>query len=119
MSLAITSRIVAGVVIVDLSGRLCFLEVALHKQIKELLDEGHRSFVVNLADVPYVDSFGLGQLIAIWTSIRSAGGHLVLLRPTDHVQHLFQITKLNSVFETAGEEVQAVRSARISVPASA
>src|SRR5580693_3915558 len=96
MSLAITSRIVTGVVVVDLSGRLCFLEVALYQQINELLDEGHRSFVLNLADVPYIDSFGLGQLITIWTSIRSRSGHLVLLRPTDHVQQLFQITKLNS-----------------------
>src|ERR1700733_9124994 len=115
MSLAITSRIVSGVVIVDLSGRLCFLEVALHQQINELLDEGHRSFVLNLADVPYIDSFGLGQLITIWTSIRSSGGHLVLLRPRDHIQQLFQITKLSSVFETSGEEAQAVRSARISI----
>jgi anti-sigma B factor antagonist len=115
MSLAITSRIVSGVVVVDLSGRLCFLEVALYQQINELLDEGHRSFVLNLADVPYIDSFGLGQLITIWTSIRSRSGHLVLLRPTDHVQQLFQITKLNSVFETAGEEVQAIKSARTSL----
>jgi anti-sigma B factor antagonist len=119
MSLAITSRIVSGVVIVDLSGRLCFLEVALRNQIGELLNEGHRNFVLNMAAVPYIDSFGLGQLITIWTSIRSSGGHLVLLRPTDHVQQLFQLTKLNSVFETAGEEVQAVKSARIRLAVSA
>src|SRR6266850_1065844 len=115
MSLAITSRIVSGVVIVDLSGRLCFLEVALRKQINELLDEGHRNFVLNLVDVPYIDSFGLGQLITILASIRSKRGHLILLRPTDHVQQLFQITRLDSVFEIAGEETLAVRSARLSL----
>jgi|SRR5439155_18074390 len=112
MSLAITSRLVSGVVIMDMSGRLCVLEVALRQQINELLDEGHRDFVLNLADVPYIDSFGLGQLLTIWTSIRSSGGQLILLRPTDHVQKLFQITKLNSVFHISGEEAQAVTSAR-------
>jgi anti-sigma B factor antagonist len=119
MSLAITSRIVSGVVVVDISGRLRFLEVALPEHINELLEEGHRDFVLNLANVTYIDSFGLGQLITIWTSIRSKGGQLILLRPTDYVQKLFQITKLNSVFLISGEEVEAIRSARRSVPALA
>jgi anti-sigma B factor antagonist len=119
MSLTITSRIVSGVVVVDMSGKLRFLEVALREHINELLQEGHRDFVLNLADVPYIDSFGLGQLITIWTSIRSRGGHLILLRPTDNVQKLFRITRLNAVFQTSGEEVQAVRSARTTVAVSA
>ena len=119
MALAITSRLVSGVVIVDLSGRLCLLEVSLHDHIKELLEEGHREFVLNLVDVPYIDSFGLGQLITIWTSIGSRGGQLILLRPSDHVQKLFQITKLNSVFQISGEEAQAVRSVRKSLVTSA
>lgn len=119
MALSITSRIVSGVVIVDLSGRLCFLEITLRDHINELLGKGHREFVLNLADVPYIDSFGLGQLITIWTSIRSRGGQLILLRPTDHVQKLFQITRLNSIFQTSEEEAQAVTSARASLAASA
>jgi len=106
------SRIVSGVVIVDISGRLCFLDVALREHMNELLEEGHRNFVLNLAGVPYIDSFGLGQLIIIWTSVQSRGGQLILLRPTDHVQALLQLTKLNSVFHISGEEAQAVRSAR-------
>jgi len=112
MALALASRIVSGVVIVDLSGRLCFLEVGLRDHIKELLDEGHREFVLNMADVPYIDSFGLGQLITIWTSIRNSGGELVILRPTDHVQELFALTRLNSIFHISGEETQAVKGAR-------
>ena len=112
MSLAITSRIVSGVVIVDIVGRLCFLDVALRDRVNEWLEEGHRSFVLNLAKVPYVDSFGLGQLVTIWTSIRSRGGRLTLLRPTDHVQALFQLTKLNTIFNVSAEEAQAVRSVR-------
>jgi anti-sigma B factor antagonist len=119
MSLAITSRIVSGVVVMDLSGRLSFLEVSLREHVSELLEEGHREFVVNLEDVPYIDSFGLGQLVSIWTSIRNKGGHLTFLRPTDRVQHLFQISKLNTVFQISGEEAQAVRSARTNSAVSA
>jgi anti-sigma B factor antagonist len=119
MTVAITSRLVSGVVIVDVTGRLCFLEVALRDQVNELLNEGHRDFVLNLAGVPYIDSFGLGQLISIWSSIRSESGELVLLHPTDHVQQLLGLTKLDTVFHISGEEAQAVRIARtnFTVPA--
>src|SRR2546427_4900985 len=58
MSLAITPRIDSGVVIVDMVGRLCFLDVALCERVNEWLDEGHRAFVLNLANVSYVDSSG-------------------------------------------------------------
>jgi anti-anti-sigma factor len=119
MSLAITSRIVSDVVIMDLSGRLCFLDVSLREHVNELLEEGYREFVLNLADVPYIDSFGLGQLVTIWTSIRGKNGQLAFLRPTDHVQYLFQISKLNTIFHISGEEGQAVSSARTNSPASA
>jgi len=112
MSLTITSRILSDVVIVDVVGRLSFLDVTLRERVNEWLEEGHRAFVLNLANVPYVDSFGLGQLIKISTSIRSKGGRLILLRPTDHVRTLFQITKLNNVFNISAEEADAVRSVR-------
>jgi len=104
MSLAITSRIVSDVVIMDLSGRLCFLEVALVDRVNKLLDDGHRDFVLNLAEVPYIDSFGLGQLIAVWSSIEKNSGQMTLLRPTDFVRKLFQITKLDSVFHLSKHE---------------
>ena len=115
MPLAITSRISSNVVIVDINGRLCVLDVALREQVTELLEEGYRAFVLNLAHVPYVDSFGLGQLITIQTSVRSRGGQLILLRPTDHVQALFRITKLNTAFHISSDETQAVRSARTNI----
>ncbi len=111
MSLAITSRLVSGVVVVDISGRLCFLEIALQQHINELLEQGHRNFVLNLTDVPYIDSFGLGQLVTIWTSTRSRDGQLVLLGPTDHVRQLLNITKLDSIFHISVEEPQAISSA--------
>ena len=115
MPLAITSRISSNVVIVDINGRLCVLDVALREHITELLEEGHRAFVLNLANVPYVDSFGLGQLVTIWTSVRNRGGQLILLRPTDHVQALFRNTKLNTIFRISSEEAQAVKSARTNI----
>ena len=115
MLLAITSRISSNVVIVDINGRLSVLDVALREYMKDLLEEGHRAFVLNLANVPYIDSFGLGQLITIWTSVRNRGGQLILLRPTDHVQALFRITKLNTIFQISSEETQAVRSARTNI----
>src|SRR5215831_14516144 len=115
MPVAITSRLVSGVVIVDVTGRLCFLEVALRDQVNELLDTGHRDFVLNLAGVPYIDSFGLGQLVSIWTSIRSAGGELVLLHPTHHVQQLLELTKLNTVFHIWEEQAKAVSQERASL----
>src|SRR4030095_13107839 len=115
MPLSITSRISSGVVIVDMKGRLCFLDVALRECMNELLEEGHRAFVLNLANVPYCDSFGLGQLITVWTSVRNRGGKLILLRPTDHVQALFHISRLNTIFQISGKEAQAIRSARANV----
>ena len=115
MPLSITSRMSSGVVIVDVNGTLRFLDVALREHMNELLEEGHRAFVLNLTNVSYVDSFGLGQLVTIWTSVRSRGGELILLRPTDHVQILFQITRLNTIFHISAEEVQAVRSARTNI----
>ena len=110
MSLAISSRIVSGVIVVDIVGRLSFLNVTLRDSVNEWLQEDHRAFVFNLANVPYVDSFGLGQLITISNSIRSKGGQLILLGPTDHVRALFQITKLNTVFNISTDEAHAVRS---------
>lgn len=118
MSITVTSRILSPTVIVDVSGRLCFLETSLSEHVNELLNEGHLEFVLNLAHVPYMDSFGLGQLISIRTSILGKGGRLVLLRPTDHVQQLLRISKLTTVFHISGEETQAVRSAHTNIAVS-
>ena len=119
MSITVTSRILSPTVIVDVSGRLCFLQTSLSEHVNELLNEGHLEFVLNLAHVPYMDSFGLGQLISIRTSILDKGGRLVLLRPTDHVQQLLRISKLTTVFQISGEEAQAVRSVHTNIAVSA
>jgi anti-anti-sigma factor len=82
--------------------------------INKYCDQGYRSFVLNLADVPYIDSFGLGQLVTIWTSLHRSGGQLILLKPADHIRHLLQITKLDSVFATTRKEGEAVNLGRAS-----
>ena len=112
MPLKMTSRSVSDAVVLDLTGRLCVLEHTLRERIGALLKEGRRCFVLNLAAVTYIDSDGLGELISIWTSIRRAGGRLILLRPVERVQELFRITKLNTVFEILDDESSAVRVAQ-------
>lgn len=111
MSLTITSRIISGVTVVDIAGRLCFLDTTLRDRVNEWMEEGRRTFVLNLANVPYIDSFGLSQLVIIWTSIRNSGGRVILLRPSPHVQALLQLTKLNTVFNISTDEADAVRDA--------
>jgi anti-sigma B factor antagonist len=118
MRIIATSRMLSGVVIVDVSGRLCVLETSLLEHVNELLDEGHLEFVLNLAGVTYIDSFGLGQLISIRTSILDKGGRLVLLRPTDNIQQLLRISMLTTVFHISGEEAQAVRSVHTNIAVS-
>jgi anti-sigma B factor antagonist len=104
---------------VDVYGRLGFLEVGLRQHLDKLLNEGHHGFVLNLANVPYIDSFGLGQLVTVWNSIQRTGGRMVLLRPTDHVRQLLRLTKLDSVFDVLEEENEALGRARLKVPAPA
>jgi anti-sigma B factor antagonist len=108
MALTITARVVSPIVVLDLSGRLSFLDRSLQEKVSALLAEGERDFVLNLADVSYVDSCGLGQLAAIWTSIQNQNGHVKLSRPNERVRKLLDITKLDSVFEIDVDETTAV-----------
>jgi len=107
----IKQRISSDVVILDLAGRLWILDLPLRDLMNTLLSENKRHFVLNLAAVDYIDSSGLGQLISIWTSIRNKKGHMTVLNPTRRVQRLFEITRLNSVFEILDSENDAVQQA--------
>jgi anti-sigma B factor antagonist len=79
------------------------MEMALREQITALLNQGHREFVLNMTELDYIDSFGLGQLVSIWTSIRNKNGQLTLLKPGEKVLKLLEITKLNTVFHIESE----------------
>jgi anti-sigma B factor antagonist len=111
MSLVISQRKVSDVIILDISGRLWILDLPLRDLMNNLLSEGKRHFVLHLSGVDYIDSSGLGQLITIWTSIRNKGGHMSILAPTKRVQRLFDITRLNAVFQITDQENDAIQSA--------
>jgi anti-sigma B factor antagonist len=112
MPLVIQQRSVSEVVILDLTGRLWILDLPLRDKMNALLGEGRRNFVLNLANVEYIDSSGLGQLITIWTSIRGRGGQMTVLNPTKRVQRLFDITRLDTVFQVFDSEDAAIEKAR-------
>jgi anti-sigma B factor antagonist len=112
MSMLLKPRRLDDVVVLDLSGRITIGEgtLILRDGIRRLLDAGDRKFVLNLADVDYIDSSGLGELVTSFTTVRNAGGQLKLLNLTRRVQDLLQITKLHTVFEHFNDETEALKS---------
>src|SRR5215467_12480856 len=112
MPLQIVQRGAEEVVILDLTGRLWILDLPLRDLVNGLLASGKQYFVLNIAGVDYIDSSGLGQLVSIWTSIRGRSGHMTILNPTKRVQRLFEITRLNTIFEILENEDDAVQKAR-------
>jgi anti-sigma B factor antagonist len=72
--------------------------------------KGHKKLLLNLADVTYIDSSGIGELVSGFTTVTNQGGRLKLLRLTKRVKDLLQITKLYTVFEVYDDEAEAVRS---------
>lgn len=105
-------RIVGDVVIVDLKGKITLGEgdELLKDKINSLVHQGHRKIVLNLADVPYIDSAGLGEIVRTYTTVSRQGGGLKLLNLTKRISDLLAITKLLNVFETFDSEGDAVRS---------
>lgn len=112
MSLTINQRAVGEVTILDLSGKITIGagNVQLREAVKKLLDGGSKKILLNLGDVSYVDSSGIGELVSSFTTTNNAGGHLKLLNLTKKIQDLLAITKLLTVFETFTNEDEAVRS---------
>jgi anti-sigma B factor antagonist len=108
MALDVRSQKTFDITIIDLVGRLDALGPALSPKIAEFLTRGERHLVMNLARLEYIDAAGLGQLVAIWTSVTKTGGSVALLNPREHIRKLFSITKLDTVFEIYEGESQAV-----------
>jgi anti-sigma B factor antagonist len=106
----VTSRQVNGVTIVDLSGRITLGEgsTVLRETIHDLVGKGQKNILLNLANITYIDSSGIGELVSAFTTTRKEGGDLKLLNLTKKVQDLLQITKLYTVFEVQDDEVSAV-----------
>jgi len=106
------TRQIGGVTIVDISGRIVLgaESAALRGLICDLLTKGHKNIVLNLGDVNYIDSSGLGNLVGAFTSVRKQGGELKLLNLTNKVHDLMQITRLYTVFDIMDDEAAAVKS---------
>ncbi len=110
MSMKASTRQVDGITIVDLSGRITLGEgsVVLRDTIKDLLSKGQKKILLNLGDVSYIDSSGIGELVSAFTSVRNQGGELKLLNLTKKVHDLLQITKLYTVFDVKDDEAAAI-----------
>ena len=108
----ITERLVGDVVLLDLQGKILIGEGddQLREAVTKLADSGRTKILLNLAEVPYVDSAGLGEIVRCYTTVSRKEGRLKLLNLTKKIQDLLAITKLLTVFETYEAEDEAVRS---------
>ena len=112
MSMKIKTRQVDGVTIMDCSGRITLGEgsVTLRDAVRDLLSKGSKQILLNLGDVTYIDSSGIGELVSAFTTVKNQGGDLKLLNLTKKVHDLLQITKLYTVFDVKDDEASAVAS---------
>jgi anti-sigma B factor antagonist len=107
-----TNRQVEGVTVVDMSGRITLGEgsVVLRDTIRDLIGKGQKKILLNLGDVTYIDSSGIGELVSAFTAVRREGGELKLLNLTKKVHDLLQITKLYTVFDIKDDEATAIKA---------
>ena len=110
MSLTVKTRKVDNSVVVDMSGRLTIGEpvLLLRETVRVLVNDGARNFVLNLGDVAYIDSSGLGELVSLFTTVRNKQGDVKLLNLTAKAKDLLQMTKLLTVFDVYDDESKAL-----------
>jgi anti-sigma B factor antagonist len=110
--MTVSTRQVDGVTIVDLSGRITLDEgsTLLRDTIKQLASQGQKHVLLNLSEVHYIDSSGIGELVSAFTTMRDQGGELKLLNLTRKVHDLIQITKLHTVFDIKDDEATAIQA---------
>jgi anti-sigma B factor antagonist len=107
-----STRQVDGITIIDLSGRITLGEGSsvLRDLVRQTVAKGNKKILLNLGDVTYIDSSGIGELVSAFTSVRNAGGELKLLNLTKKVHDLLQITKLYTVFDVKDDEATAIQA---------
>jgi len=112
VSVKLTTRQVGDVSVMDAVGRITLGEGSsvFRETLRELVTKGQKKVLLNLADVSYIDSSGIGELVSGFTSVTNQGGQLKLLNLNKRVEDLLQITKLYTVFEVFEDEAAAVRS---------
>jgi anti-sigma B factor antagonist len=115
------TRQVNGAAVIDISGRITLGEgnALLRETVRELIDGGNRHIVLNLAEVQYMDSSGLGELVKTHTTVRSNGGQLRLVNLNSRVNDLLQMTRLSTVFDIAPDEAAAIQSFAADTPGRA
>ena len=103
---------VGGVTVLDVKGRLVLGDgdVLLRDKVHSLVSQGRKQIVLNLADMPYIDSGGLGEIVRTHTTVNRANGGLKLMNVTKRIHDLLVITKLVTVFDTFDSEAEAVQS---------
>jgi anti-sigma B factor antagonist len=112
VSVTLTTRQVGDVTVIDAAGRITLGEGSstFRDTIKDLVTKGDKKVLLNLAEVSYIDSSGIGELVSGFTTLSNAGGRLKLLNLTKRVQDLLQITKLYTVFEVFDDEAAGLAS---------
>lgn len=110
--MTITERKSGDVTVLDVEGKILLGEgdVQLKRKIDELIERNETKLLLNLANVPYMDSGGLGEIVRSYTTVKRAGGELKLLNATKRISDLLMITKLITVFEIFEDEAAAVKS---------
>ncbi len=112
MSIDLRTRESNGITIIDLKGRITLGEgsATVRDTVRDLLSLGQKRILLNLSDVNYIDSSGIGELVSAFTAAKKQGGELKLLNLTKKVHDLLQITKLYTVFDVKDDETLAVKS---------
>ncbi|MCU1329198.1 MAG: anti-sigma-factor antagonist [Bryobacterales bacterium] len=112
MSVKLNTRQVGDVSVVDVSGRITLGEgsSALRDTLRDLMAQNNKKILLNLSEVSYIDSSGIGELVSGFTTVTNSGGNLKLLGLTKRVKDLLQITKLYTVFDVHEDEAHAIRS---------
>lgn len=112
MSVKLTTRKVGDVTVIDAVGRITLGEgsSSFRDTIRNLVTKGDKKLLLNLAEVTYIDSSGIGELVSAFTTVTNQGGQLKLLQLTKRIEDLLQITKLYTVFDVFDDEAAAVRS---------
>ena len=112
MSVKLTTRQVGDVTVIDVAGRITLGEgsSALREALRDLVSKNQKKILLNLGDVTYIDSSGIGELVSGFTTVTNSGGALKLLNLNKRVKDLLQITKLYTVFDVHEDEAAAIRS---------
>ena len=112
MAIQASTRLVEGIVIVDLSGQLRLGEGTgrLREVVQQLVRDGYCKILLNLSGVVHIDSSGIGELMSCYTSLRNQGGELKLMNLTKNVRNLLQVTRLYTVFDVHDDQATALKS---------